>query len=105
MLPMISDLFTAASRFARSNADDRGVAITPIPGLAVVRQTMPTALEYAINRPLVALVLQGSKRVIVGSKTLDLRPGESLLITADVPTVSQVTEANLARPYLSLIHI
>lgn len=100
---MISDLFTAAGRFARSNADDRGVAITPIPGLAVVRQTMPTALEYAINRPLVALVLQGSKRVIVGSKTLDLRPGESLLITADVPTVSQVTEANLARPYISIV--
>jgi AraC-like DNA-binding protein len=100
---MMTELFTAASRFARSNADDRGVASTPIPGLAVVRQTMPTALEYAINRPLVALVLQGNKRVIMGSKILDLRPGESLLITADVPTVSQITQANLAKPYLSIV--
>lgn len=100
---MISELFTAASRFAFSNADEHGIALTPIPGLAVVRQTMPTALEYAINRPLVALVLQGNKRVIMGSKTFDLRPGESLLITADVPTVSQITEANLARPYVSIV--
>lgn len=100
---MISELFTAASRFAEANADEHGVALTPFPGVAVVRQTMPTALEYAINRPLVALVLQGSKRVIMGSKNFDLRPGESLLVTADVPTVSQITHANLARPYVSIV--
>jgi AraC-like DNA-binding protein len=100
---MISGLFTAASSFALSNANEHGVASTPIPGLAVVRQTMPTALEYAINRPLVALVLQGRKRVIMGSKTFELRAGESLLITADVPTVSQITEANIAKPYVSIV--
>lgn len=100
---MISDLFVAASRFAQHNADEHGVATTPIPGVAVVRQTLPTALEYAINRPLVALVLQGNKRVIMGGSTFELRPGESLLITADVPTASQVTEANLARPYVSIV--
>lgn len=100
---MISELFTAASRFAEANADEHGVALTPFPGVAVVRQTMPTALEYAINRPLVALVLQGSKQVIMGSSTFDLRPGESLLITADVPMVSQITHANLARPYVSVV--
>lgn len=100
---MIEELLTAASRFAQASADDRGIATTPIPGLAVVRQTLPTPLEYAINRPLVALVLQGNKRVIMGARSFDLSPGESLLVTADVPTVSQVTRANLARPYLSLV--
>ena len=100
---MIQALLTAASRFAQASADDRGVAITPIPGLAVVRQTLPTPLEYAINRPLVALVLQGSKRVIMGASSYNLSPGESLLVTADVPTVSQVTRADLARPYVSLV--
>lgn len=100
---MISDLLTAASRFAQHNADRHGVAATPIPGLGIVRQSMPTALEYAINRPLVALVLQGNKRVIMGSSIFDLCPGQSLLVTADVPTVSQITQANLARPYLSIV--
>lgn len=100
---MISDLLKAAARFAQANADAHGVAATPIPGLAIVRQTRPTALEYAINRPLVALVLQGNKRVIMGGKAFDLRVGDSLLVTADVPTVSQITQANLAMPYLSIV--
>ncbi|MBZ9937002.1 AraC family transcriptional regulator [Mesorhizobium sp. BR1-1-16] len=99
---MTQTLLAAADRYAEANADSYGVATTPVPGLAVVRETMPTALQYAINRPLVALVLQGRKHVAMGASTFDLHPGESLLITADVPTVSQITEANLARPYISI---
>ncbi|SHG23887.1 AraC-type DNA-binding protein [Kaistia soli DSM 19436] len=100
---MTETLLATAARFAEPHADAHGVATTPIPGLAVVRETMPTAIQYAINRPLVALVLQGRKHVAMGASTFDLRPGESLLITADVPTVSQITEANLARPYISIV--
>ena len=100
---MTPTLLAAAARFAEANADEHGVAATLVPGLAVVRETMPTALQYAINRPLVALVLQGHKHVAMGASTFDLHPGESLLITADVPKVSQITEANLARPYISIV--
>ncbi len=100
---MTETLLAAASRFAEVHADAHGVATTPVPGLAVVRETMPTAIQYAINRPLVALVLQGRKHVAMGASTFDLHPGESLLITADVPTVSQITEANLVRPYISIV--
>lgn len=100
---MTETLLAAAARFADVYADAHGVAMTPIPGLAVVRETLPTALQYAINRPLVALVLQGRKRVAMGASTFELRPGESLLITADVPTVSQITEAKLVRPYISIV--
>ena len=76
---------------------------TPIPGLTVVRETAPSLLRYAVYRPLVALVLQGRKRVSLGSAAFDLGAGESLLITADVPTVSQITQARPDRPYLSLV--
>jgi hypothetical protein len=100
---MTETLLAAASRFAEVHADAHGVAVTPVPGLAVVRETMPTAIQYAINRPLVALVLQGRKHVAMGASSFDLHPGESLLITADVPTVSQITEANLAKPYISIV--
>lgn len=100
---MTETLLAAAARFAEAHADAHGVAVTPVPGLAVVRETMPTAIQCAINRPLVALVLQGRKHVAMGASTFELRPGESLLITADVPTVSQITEANLVRPYISIV--
>ena len=95
---MACSLLETAHRHAQAN----GVAATPIPGLALVRETAPTALQHAINRPLVALVLQGGKRVTMGSRTFEFGAGESLLITADVPTVSQITRASAAAPYLSL---
>lgn len=56
-----------------------------------------------MSRPLVALVLQGRKRVTMGGSTFDVGAGESLLITADVPTVSQITQASASKPYISLV--
>lgn len=96
-------LLDAAHRYTRVHADANGVARTPIPGLTLIRQTAPTALQYAINKPLVALVLQGTKRVAMGDRTFDFGAGESLLITADVPTVSQITRAQVNAPYISLV--
>lgn len=92
--------------YARSYADshaDRGIAATPIEGLAILRETAPTMLQFAVSKPLVALVLQGGKRVMMGSRTFDFGAGDSLLITTDVPTVSQITMASRALPYYSLV--
>jgi AraC-like DNA-binding protein len=100
---MTSDLLEAARRYADAHADGNGVARTPFPGLAIVRETAPTPITYEIYKPLVAMVLQGGKRVAMGARTFDLGAGESLLITTDVPTVSQVTRASAAAPYYSLI--
>ncbi|WP_325374659.1 AraC family transcriptional regulator [Dokdonella sp.] len=60
-------------------------------------------MQYAISRPLVALVVQGNKRVMIGSATFDFGAGDSLLITADVPTVSQITRADARAPYYALV--
>lgn len=100
---MTNDLLTTALRFAEIHTDATGIAQTQIPGLSVVRETMPTALQFAINRPLVAIVLQGRKRVSQGASTFDFSAGESLLISADVPTISQITQANRAEPYVSVV--
>jgi hypothetical protein len=80
-----------------------GAAPTPIPGLTAIRSTGRSALSYQIARPLVCLVLQGSKHVAMGSQSYTFHAGDSLLITADVPTVSQITQASLAAPYYSLV--
>ncbi len=100
---MMHTLLETVRRYAEAHANTDGVAVTPFSGVAVVRQTSPSALQYAISKPLVALVLQGAKRVTMGSDTFDFGAGESLLITADVPTVSQITRANVSSPYLSLV--
>lgn len=100
---MAHSLLDTSRRHAEAFADGKGVAQTSIPGLTVIRETTPTALLYAINKPLVALVLQGNKRVTLGNKTFEFGAGESLLITADVPTVSQITRADISVPYISLV--
>ncbi|HEV2566327.1 MAG TPA: AraC family transcriptional regulator [Microvirga sp.] len=100
---MAYTLLDIVRRYADAHADENGIAVTPIPGLTFIRQVAPTELQYAINKPLVAMVLQGTKRVMVGSNTFDFGVGESLLITADVPTVSQITRANISVPYFSVV--
>ncbi|MGY8524514.1 AraC family transcriptional regulator N-terminal domain-containing protein [Paracidovorax citrulli] len=100
---MTSALLDAVRRYAAAHADRQGVARTPIAGLTVLCATAPSQLQYAISSPLVAMVLQGSKRVTMGSETFDFGAGESLLIAADVPTASQITRATVAAPYFSLV--
>ncbi len=100
---MTTTLLEVVRRYAELHSDQNGAAKTPIPGLTAIRTTTQGQLQYAINRPLVALVLQGRKRVTMGSHTFDFGAGESLLISADVSTVSQITRASVKAPYLSLI--
>ncbi|OCK59667.1 AraC family transcriptional regulator [Bradyrhizobium sp. LMTR 3] len=100
---MTDTLLKAVCRYAEANADPAGVARTPIPGLTAIRATAPSGLDYAISRPLACLVLQGTKHVTMGNRAFTFRAGDSLLITADVPTVSQVKRASIASPYCSLV--
>jgi AraC-like DNA-binding protein len=100
---MADTLLHAVRRYAEAYADPAGVARTPIPGLTTIRTTAPSGLQYAISRPLVCLVLQETKHVTMGKMALTFGAGDSLLITADVLTMSRITRASVAAPYLSLV--
>jgi len=100
---MTDTLLKAVRRYAETYADPAGVARTPIAGLTTIRATAPSDLDYAISRPLACLVLQGTKHVTMGNRAFTFRAGDSLLITADVPTVSRITRASIAAPYFSLV--
>ena len=39
----------------------------------------------------------------MGAQSFAFGAGDSLLVTADVPTVSQITRASVAAPYFSLV--
>ncbi|MFI5410043.1 AraC family transcriptional regulator N-terminal domain-containing protein [Kaistia sp. UC242_56] len=100
---MTHTLLDAVRRYVETHGDPAGQAQTPIPGLTTIRSRRPSDLIHAISRPLVCLVLQGAKQVTTGAQTLTFQAGDSLLITADVPTVSQITRASFGEPYLSLV--
>jgi AraC-like DNA-binding protein len=96
-------LLQAVQRHTEAHSQADGVAASAVPGLTTVRATMPSPLLHAIPRPLLCLVLQGGKHVTVGQQDTLYGAGDSLLITADVPTISQITCASRAAPYLALV--
>ena len=99
----MTTLLDAVRRYADIHTDAGGLGTSAIPGLMTVRAFAPSGLQHAIAKPIVCLVVQGSKNVTMGATSVDFSAGESLLITADVPIVSQITQASLAAPYLSLV--
>lgn len=99
----MENLLGAVRRFANGSEEPAGVSATPIPGMSTVCATAPSPLDHAISRPLVCLVLQGAKHIAMGSREFSFAAGQSLLITADVPTVSRITQASAAEPYFSLV--
>ena len=100
---MSDALLKAVSRYLEAYANPAGLAQTPIRGLTTIRSMVPTGIVHAISRPMVCLVLQGAKQVSFGPSTVTFNAGESMLITADVPTASQITRASPAQPYTSLV--
>ncbi|MBA3940729.1 MAG: AraC family transcriptional regulator [Sphingopyxis sp.] len=99
----MTDLLHVVRRYTDAHVGPDGIAPTPIPGLSTIRALAPSDIAYAISRPLVALVVQGAKHVTMGTQGFAFGAGESLLITADVPTVSQITRASIVAPYYSFV--
>jgi hypothetical protein len=111
----MSRLLDPARRHGEAHADGHGIVRTGIPRLTTVYvrtgiprlttvyATAPSGLAHDISRPLACLVVQGGKRVAIGARDFTFGAGDSLLITADVPTISQITQASAAEPYLSLV--
>lgn len=100
---MRDELFALCRRYADAHVDSSGVAVTPVPGITLVRALHPGDLQAAIARPLVAMLLQGRKSVTTGLASFDYGPGEAMVIAADVPTTSQITEASQRFPYYALV--
>ncbi|WP_232315003.1 AraC family transcriptional regulator [Oceanibaculum pacificum] len=100
-LPMHS-LFDLVRRHADAHSDRSGFAPTPFRGLGAVRALYPGELQVTVQKPLIAICLQGRKRVTIGTNSFDYGAGEALVITADVPTISQILEASPAAPYYAL---
>ena len=100
---MTDALTQTVRRYTEAHADLNGIARTSIQGMTAVRATGVGELVYGIQRPLVCLVVQGVKQVTTEGRMLAFSGGDSMVITADVPTVSQITKANPVAPYLSFV--
>lgn len=73
---------------------------TEVPGLSITGTDAPTTPRPGMAEPSLAVVVQGSKRTVVGDGVFDYAAGEFLVIQLDVPVVGLVTEASVNVPFL-----
>jgi len=92
----------AVSDYAGTHANGDGLAFTKVPGLRMMCVRTPSGPLHSVYRPLVCLILQGSKRMVVGSHERVFSGGESVIVTADVPVSGTVVTASSGEPYLAI---
>lgn len=84
-------------------SDSAGPYITPLPDLILIRHFSPTEFESVIYEPIVCLILQGKKETTIHERTIEIGPGESLLISHDVTVSARTTQASKELPYIALV--
>lgn len=87
-------------------ADRHGLSHLPTSlgygGLSVVRAHQPSELMHTLYVPLLCFVLQGQKETRFGSHTVRFSASDTLIVSINMPTVSQVTVASSEKPFVSL---
>ncbi len=71
-------------------------------GLSLFRLEALQLSNHCFEEPLAGVTLQGRKIIRVGQTDTELLAGSLLVTCIDAPSVSTVTEASDARPYLSV---
>jgi AraC-like DNA-binding protein len=90
-----------AERIARAVRED-GTA-EPLEGLRLRRASRPTDLGLGIAYPALCLIAQGRKEIRLGGTRYRYDPAHYLIVTAELPIASLITEASKERPYLGLV--
>ena len=102
-LPPLTDTRASLARriLAQTTA---GVLHQPpaLPGLLMFRVDQPHLDACSVYEPCVALIVQGSKRLLLGDETLHYGADRYLIATMDLPVRTAVLEASRAQPYLAV---
>jgi AraC-like DNA-binding protein len=75
---------------------------TGIPRVAMVQGKIPEHELSAVYDPMVNLILQGSKSLTVGDRTVHYCPANYFVMSVDLPAVGTVWPAETGEPYLAV---
>lgn len=88
-------------RALASKAENRRTE-TGIPRVAMVQGKIPEHLLAAVYAPMINLILQGSKTMTVGDRTLRYDPATYFVMSIELPAVGAVHPAPTGEPYLAV---
>ncbi|KIN16681.1 AraC family transcriptional regulator [Halomonas sp. KHS3] len=98
----MNSLKQAVETYAKRHVNSDGLAFTPVPGLHMMCVEAPAGDLHSVYKPLVCLVLQGAKRILVGNQKRVLSAGQSAIVSADMPVVGRIVQARVGEPYLAV---
>ena len=91
----------AELRMLAARAENRRTE-TGIPRVSMVRGAVPEHELAVVYEPMVNLILQGSKSMVVGERTLRYDPSTYFVMSIDLPAVGTVRAAASGDPYLAV---
>ncbi|WP_296166604.1 AraC family transcriptional regulator [uncultured Brevundimonas sp.] len=97
---MTSRLTDAIARILDRQGIENGGFETPVPGLRLIRTYGCVPPRHMTYRPSLCLIAQAAKRVMVGDSTLTYGHMQSLVITVEVPVLSEIIEATPDKPFI-----
>ena len=88
-------------RILAAKAENRRTE-TGIPRVAMVQGDIPEHMLAAVYDPMINLILQGSKTMTVGDRTLRYDPATYFVMSIELPAVGAVHPAETGEPYLAV---
>ncbi|MBL1419596.1 MAG: AraC family transcriptional regulator [Alphaproteobacteria bacterium] len=85
-----------------NHASNEGLNQTIIPQVSLLKISAPEIPVPSIYQPCICFIAQGQKQVTLDNQNYNYRPAEYLIISVDLPLMSQVTKASKDAPYLML---
>jgi AraC-type transcriptional regulator N-terminus len=93
-------LVDLASTVAREGKE--GLTPTAMPNVGLYKVSRCIELLPEIYRPVVSLILQGEKQLLIGDEVLTYRAGHNFTAALDLPVLGKITNATAGRPYLAI---
>ena len=89
-----------ASTVAREGKE--GLTPTAMPNVGLYKVSQCIELLPEIYRPVVSLILQGEKQLLIGDEVLTYRAAHTFTAALDLPVLGKITNATAGRPYLAI---
>lgn len=96
---MTTGLNETIHRLLDRQIEGDGFFVTPIPGLSLMRSSVSQAPRHMNYRPKLCIVTQGAKEVMIADRTLRYGAGQALVVTVEVPVLSQVVTTSTEEPF------
>lgn len=99
----LTDLASSVQSHATHSVVSDGITHTSVDALTVMRIDRPTPIDATCYEPVICLILQGSKEIELGARSVRAARGQSIIVSHDLPIRSRIVEASTDRPYLVAI--